>query len=234
MQPQKSASSLQNTAKLYSAQPPSGPPSEASSSLSGNEASNGLLEVQSYDPGVLDGHTTVAANWAGTHIWTIDYSEVRLLNKDHWSNTDVHSDPFTIAGHTFTMIVDGSHFRPSGSFRRFGVCVCPSEEIFGCLLISFNIHLRFNGADPLPSGQSACNILWGNKVITSNDMTRNKTHIEEYCRSVTHGDLVDEASPFFQGMPGKPVIIVEVCFCLLKPQISLICPLVETKKTRQF
>ena len=150
------------------------------------------------------------SEWTGTHTWTIDYAKMRRKAKtgqESW----IHSDPFVIGGQEFTFMVSGTGFEKN-DLTPFGVFLCPSDisnQLSGCLLTRFKIHLRFNGVDPLPSGQSACKDFW-------DDETEGGCFgwgFETYCASVTHRDLVDPSSPYFQGTANRPIIIVEVRFC---------------------
>ena len=128
------------------------------------------------------------SEWTGTHTWTIDYVKMcREAKKKNKKNQSwLHSDPFVIGGHEFTFMVSATGCEKNDS-TPFGVFLCPSKQLSGCLLTRFKIHLRFNGVDPLPSGQSACKDFWG-------DETKGgclNWGFQPYCPSVTHRDLVN-------------------------------------------
>jgi hypothetical protein len=149
------------------------------------------------------------SEWTGIQIWTIDYVDMHhkaKARREGW----IHSDPFVIGGQEFTFMVNGTGFEKN-DLTPFGVFLCPSKELSGCLLTRFKIHLRFNGVDPLPSGQSACKDFWEDE--TKGGQLGYNWGFQTYCASVTHRDLVDPSSPYFQGTANRPIIIVEVRFC---------------------
>jgi hypothetical protein len=145
--------------------------------------------------------------WTGTHVWTIDYLEMHQRAKAKrgvWH----FSDPFTIGGHSFTMMVSGDGFE-KGDHTPFGVFMCPSKDLSGCLLTSFKIHLSFPGTDPLPSGMTACKDFWEDEQ--KGGSLGYNWGFQVYSPSVTHRDLHDKTSPLFQtGAGGRAVVIVEV------------------------
>jgi hypothetical protein len=154
----------------------------------------------------MDAPSQQQSDWTGTHVWTIDYADLHNRAKSqrqHW----IHSDPFMIGGHEFTMMVNGNHFIKPGN-EAFGVFLCPSKDLSGCLLTSFKIHLRFNGVDPLPSGMSACKDFW-EEENKGGELGYN-WGFQTYCSSVTHQELIDRSSPYFQQIGKTIVVIVEV------------------------
>jgi hypothetical protein len=154
----------------------------------------------------MDAPSQQQSDWTGTHVWTMDYGELHNRAKSQrlaW----VHSDPFMIGGHEFTMMVSGDHLIKPGN-DVFGIFLCPSRDLSGSLLLSFKIHLRFNGADPLPSGMSACKDFWEEE--NKGGSLGYNWGFPTYCASVTHQELVDKSSPYFQNIGGKIVVIVEV------------------------
>jgi hypothetical protein len=146
--------------------------------------------------------------WTGKHTWIIDYAIMHNTAKkkrESW----LHSDPFSIGGHEFTFMVEASGFEKPDS-KPFGVYLCPSRDLQGCLLTRFKVHLRFNGIDPLPTGQSACKDFWEDE--SKGGHLGYNWGFSAYCHSVTHKDLVDPSSPYFQGEPNRPIVIVDVRF----------------------
>jgi hypothetical protein len=145
--------------------------------------------------------------WTGTHVWTIDCLEMHKrarAKRGVWH----FSDPFTIGGHSFTMMVQGDGFE-KGDHTPFGVFLCPSKDLSGCLLASFKIHLSFPGTDPLPSGRTACKDFWEDEQ--KGGSIGYNWGFQIYSPSVTHRDLHDKTSPLFQtGAGGRAVVIVEV------------------------
>ena len=145
-------------------------------------------------------------NWTGTHVWTIDYREMQhraKAKRGAWN----FSDPFTIGGHSFTMMVSGDGFE-KGDHTPFGVFMCPSKDLSGCLLTSFKIHLSFPGTDPLLSGMTACKDFWEDEQ--KGGSLGYNWGFQVYSPSVTHRDLHDKTSPLYQASGGRPLIIVEV------------------------
>jgi hypothetical protein len=146
------------------------------------------------------------SDWTGTHVWTIDYLEMHQKAKS-LRETWIHSDPFMIGGHEFTLMVNGEHFQKPDN-DAFGVFLCPSRDLSGSLLTSFKVHLRFNGVDPLPSGISACKDFW-EEESKGGQLGYNWGFVT-YCNSVTHRELADRTSHYCQLQGGRVVIIVEV------------------------
>jgi hypothetical protein len=149
------------------------------------------------------------SQWTGIHTWTIDYVEMHHRSKTKRGGDWLHSDPFTIGGHEFTFMVAGSGFEKN-DHTPFGVFLCPSKDLSGCLLTKFKVHLRFNGVDPLPSGQSATKDFWEDEH--QGGTLGYNWGFNVYSPSVTHRELVDSTSPYFQGTPGRPIIVVDVRF----------------------
>jgi len=151
------------------------------------------------------------SEWTGTYVWTIDYADIHhkaKAKKGQWW----HSEPFLIGGHEFTMMVCGDAFEKP-DHTPFGVFMCP-KNVSGCLLTSFKVHLRFSGADPLPSGQTAVKDFWEDEH--GGGSLGYNWGFATYSPSVTHSDLTSKTSPLFQGVSGKPIVIVEVKFCCIR------------------
>jgi hypothetical protein len=163
----------------------------------------------------MEAASKLEPQWTGMHVWTIDYLDMHQkarAKRGSW----FHSDPFMIGGQEFTLMVSGDGFE-KGDHTPFGVFMCPSKHLSGCLLTSFKIHLRFPGADPLPSGQTACKDFWEDEQ--KGGALGYNWGFQIYSPSVTHRDLHDRSSPYYQSIGGRVVVVVEVrcsaCFATI-------------------